>query len=97
MARNPVNPNTVVTIPERSVRPRTTPARKPPKIEEDTDHLHRTILQLRLWVPSPPSVILPKACPTAASVSTTVSPQLQVLVMEPAWVQVAATVTSDQV
>ena len=50
MARNPVNPNTVVTIPERSVRLRTTPSRKPPKMEEDTDHLHRTILQLRLWV-----------------------------------------------
>ena len=50
MVKHPVKPNTVVTIPERSVRLRTTPTRKPQKSEEDTDQLHRTILQLRLWV-----------------------------------------------
>ena len=50
MVKQPVKPNTVVTIPERSVRLRSTPVRKPQKQEEDTEHLHRTILQLRLWV-----------------------------------------------
>ena len=50
MVKHPINPNTVVTIPERSVRLRTSPARKPAKVEEDTDQLRRTILQLRLWV-----------------------------------------------
>ncbi|MBQ8355609.1 MAG: hypothetical protein IJY40_08325 [Oscillospiraceae bacterium] len=50
MVKQPVKPNTVVTIPERSVRARTAPVRKPARVEEDTDHLHRTILQLRLWV-----------------------------------------------
>ena len=50
MAKHPVKPNTVVTIPERSVRLRTSVPRKPPREEEDTDQLHRTILQLRLWV-----------------------------------------------
>ena len=50
MVKHPVKPNTVVTIPERSARLRSTPVRKPQKQEEDTEHLHRTILQLRLWV-----------------------------------------------
>ena len=50
MVKQPVKPNTVVTIPERSVRARMGPVRKPARVEEDTDHLHRTILQLRLWV-----------------------------------------------
>ena len=49
MVKHPVKPNTVVTIPERAVRARTAPARKPARTEEDTDHLRRTILQLRLW------------------------------------------------
>ena len=50
MVKHPVKPNTVVTIPERSARLRSTPVRKPQKQEEDTEHLRRTILQLRLWV-----------------------------------------------
>ena len=50
MAKHPVKPNTVVTIPERSVRLRTAAPRRPQKVEEDTDQLRRTILQLRLWV-----------------------------------------------
>ena len=50
MAKHPVKPNTVVTIPERSVRLRSAAARRPQRPEEDTDQLHRTILQLRLWV-----------------------------------------------
>ena len=50
MVKHPVKPNTVVPIPERSARLRSTPVRKPQKQEEDTEHLHRTILQLRLWV-----------------------------------------------
>ena len=50
MVKHPVKPNTVVTIPERSVRARTAPVRKLARTEEDTDHLRRTILQLRLWV-----------------------------------------------
>ena len=50
MVKHPVKPNTVVTIPERSVRLRTTPSRKPQRPEEDTDQLRRTILQLRLWI-----------------------------------------------
>ena len=50
MVKHPVKPNTVVTIPERSVRNRTSPVRKPVKQEENIDQLHRTILQLRLWV-----------------------------------------------
>ena len=50
MVKHPVKPNTVVTIPERSVRIRTTPSRKPQRPEEDTDQLRRTILQLRLWI-----------------------------------------------
>ena len=50
MVKQPVKPNTVVTIPERSVRYRTNPNRKPQKPEDDTEQLHRTILQLRLWV-----------------------------------------------
>ncbi len=50
MAKHPVNPNTVVTLPERSLRERTNAPRKPQRTEEDTDHLHHTILQLRLWI-----------------------------------------------
>ena len=50
MVKHPVKPNTVVTIPERSARLRSTPVRKSQKQEDDTEHLHRTILQLRLWV-----------------------------------------------
>ena len=50
MAKHPVNPNTVVTLPERTLRERTVPVRKPQRTEEDTDHLHQTILQLRLWI-----------------------------------------------
>ena len=50
MAKHPVKVNTVVTIPERSVRHRNTITRKPQRPEEDTEQLHRTILQLRLWV-----------------------------------------------
>ena len=51
MVKQPVKPNTVVTIPERSVRYRNNaPARKPQKTEDDTEQLRRTILQLRLWV-----------------------------------------------
>ena len=50
MAKHPVEPNTVVTIPERSVRLRNTAPRRPQRPEEDTDQLRRTILQLRLWV-----------------------------------------------
>ncbi len=50
MVKHPVKPNTVVTIPERSVRNRTTPARKPQRQEDNTAQLQRTILQLRLWV-----------------------------------------------
>ena len=50
MVKQPVKPNTVVTIPERTARVHNTPVRKPQRTEEDTDHLHRTIMQLRLWV-----------------------------------------------
>ena len=50
MVKHPVKPNTVVTIPERTARVRNIPQRKPQKTEEDTSQLHRTILQLRLWV-----------------------------------------------
>ena len=50
MAKHPVKPNTVVTIPERSIRIRRSVPRKPLRVEEDTDQLRRTILQLRLWV-----------------------------------------------
>ena len=52
MAKHPVKPNTVVTIPERSIRMRNTVSRKPQKEKEEdhTDQLRRTILQLRLWV-----------------------------------------------
>ena len=50
MAKHPVKPNTVVTIPERSVRQRPAGTRKPVRVEEDVDALHRTIMQLRLWV-----------------------------------------------
>jgi hypothetical protein len=50
ISKSPVKPNTVVTIPERTERVRTAPTRKATAVEEDTDHLHRTIMQLRLWV-----------------------------------------------
>ena len=50
MVKQPVKPNTVVTIPERTTRVRTAPVRKSQRQEEDTEPLHRTILQLRLWV-----------------------------------------------
>ena len=47
MMKHPVKPNTVVTIPERSVRSRNP---QPRRQEEDNEQLHRTIMQLRLWV-----------------------------------------------
>jgi hypothetical protein len=50
MVKQPVKPNTVVTIPERTAKIRTNPVRKPQRTEEDTEHLRRTIMQLRLWV-----------------------------------------------
>ena len=50
MTKHPVKSNTVVTIPDRSVRERNTAARKIVRVEEDTDQLRRTIMQLRLWV-----------------------------------------------
>ena len=50
MTKHPVKPNTVVTIPERSIRDRNANPRKSARPEEDTEKLHRTILQLRLWV-----------------------------------------------
>ena len=50
MVKHPVKPNTVVTIPDRTARVRPAPVRKSARPEEDTAHLHRTILQLRLWV-----------------------------------------------
>ena len=52
MVRQPVKPNTVVTIPDRSAAVRSTPAPRKPQqqVEEDIDLLHRTIMQLRLWV-----------------------------------------------
>ena len=50
MMKHPVKPNTVVTIPERSVRSRNPQPRRQQRQEEETDHLNRTIMQLRLWV-----------------------------------------------
>ena len=50
MVKQPVKPNTVVTIPDRTARIRPAPIRKPVRQQEDTERLHRTILQLRLWV-----------------------------------------------
>ena len=50
MVKHPVKPNTVVTIPDRSALSRPATVRKPARQEENTDHLHRTIAQLRLWV-----------------------------------------------
>ena len=50
MVKQPVKPNTVVTIPMRTTRVHSAPVRKPAKQEEDTAPLHRTILQLRLWL-----------------------------------------------
>ena len=50
MVKQPVKPNTVVTIPQRPVRTSGAAVRKPQKTEDDTAQLRRTILQLRLWV-----------------------------------------------
>ena len=50
MVKQPVKPNTVVAIPVRPARIRPASVCKPAKQEEDTEFLHRTILQLRLWV-----------------------------------------------
>ena len=50
MVKQPVKPNTVVTIPELAARSRPASVRKPQKTEDDTEQLRRTILQLRLWV-----------------------------------------------
>lgn len=50
MVKNPVKPNTVVTIPDRNVHVKTASTRKSVRPEEDTTRLRRTILQLRLWV-----------------------------------------------
>ena len=50
MMKHPVKPNTVVNIPERSVRPRNPLPRRQQRQEEETEHLNRTIMQLRLWV-----------------------------------------------
>ena len=50
MMKHPVKPNTVVNIPERSVHPRNSQNRRQQRQEEDTELLHRTILQLRMWV-----------------------------------------------
>ena len=50
MMKHPVKPNTVVTIPERSVRSRSTQPRRQQRQEEETEQLSRTIMQLRLWV-----------------------------------------------
>ena len=50
MMKHPVKANAVVTIPERSVRSRNVQPRRQQRPEEDTDQLHRTIMQLRLWV-----------------------------------------------
>ena len=47
MMKHPVKANAVVTIPERSVRSRNP---QPRRQEEDNEQLHRTIMQLRLWV-----------------------------------------------
>ena len=50
MMKHPVKPNTVVTIPERSVRSRSTQSRRQQRQEEETEQLSRTVMQLRLWV-----------------------------------------------
>ena len=50
MMKHPVKPNTVVTIPERSVRSRNPQPRRQQRQEEETEQLQRTIMQLRLWV-----------------------------------------------
>lgn len=50
MAANPVKPNTVVTIPERSVRLRTAAPRMQPKHDETVERLQRKVMQLRLWI-----------------------------------------------
>ena len=50
MMKHPVKPNTVVTIPERSVRSRSTQPRRQQRQEEETEQLSRTVMQLRLWV-----------------------------------------------
>ena len=50
MMKHPVKANAVVNIPERSVRSRNVQSRRQQRPEEDTEQLHRTIMQLRLWV-----------------------------------------------
>ena len=50
MMKHPVKANAVVNIPERSVRSRNVQPRRQQRPEEDTEQLHRTIMQLRLWV-----------------------------------------------
>ncbi len=50
MAKHPVKPHTVVTIPERNIRDRNQNARKPQRTEENTNILERSVMQLRLWV-----------------------------------------------
>ena len=50
MMKHPVKPNTVVTIPERSVRSRSTQPRRQQRQEEENERLQRTVMQLRLWV-----------------------------------------------
>ena len=50
MAKDPVDPNIVVTVPERTIRERASTPRKPQRTEDDSDQLRHTILQLRLWV-----------------------------------------------
>ena len=50
MMKHPVKANAVVNIPERSVRSRNVQSRRQQRPEEDHEQLHRTIMQLRLWV-----------------------------------------------
>ena len=50
MMKHPVKPNTVVNIPERSVRSRNPQPRRQQRQEEENEQLHRTVMQLRLWV-----------------------------------------------
>ena len=52
MVKQPVKPNTVINLPDRSARTRTqtNPVRKPQKQEDDSEELRQIIRQLRLWV-----------------------------------------------
>ena len=50
MMKQPVKPNTVVTIPERSARSRNPQPRRQQRQVDDSEQLRRTIMQLRLWV-----------------------------------------------